>query len=574
MKRSRAPITLLALLIGTSGSLEAQREQSPARGDARPNVILIITDDQGYGDLAALGNAVIQTPSLDRLHAESVRLTDFHVDPTCSPTRAALMTGRYSTKTGVWHTIAGRSMLQRDEVTMADVFARSGYRTGIFGKWHLGDNFPFRPEDRGFHEVLIHGGGGVGQTPDHWANDYFDDHYWHNGEWKPFEGYVTDVFFDGALAFLEANRNEPFFAYLATNVPHTPWNVPPAYAQQYQDKGVDANMARFYGTITQFDENLGRLLVKLDELGIAESTILIFMTDNGTAGSGFNAGMRGRKGSEYEGGHRVPFLIRYPRGGLVGGRSIDALTAHIDVLPTLIDLAGLQEPGGVTLDGRSLVPLLREQSWPDRTLFVHSQRIQHPQKWRKSAVMTERWRLVNGEELYEIPADPAQERDVAARHPGVVAQLRAAYERWWQELQPHLGEYTRVILGSDKEDPVRLTAHDWHTPDVREVPWNQTHIRDPEFSGNGFWTVQVARPGSYHFVLRVRPEGVEEPIRARRARLAINGVEQSLQVAPGATEVRFQVPLKAGDACVQTWLEEEGNRSRGAYYVYIRPASR
>ena len=298
-----------------------------------------------------------------RLYGQSVRLTDFHVGPTCAPTRAALMTGRYCNRTGVWHTVMGRSLLRRDEVTMADVFAAGGYRTGIFGKWHLGDNYPFRPQDRGFQEVLVHGGGGVGQTPDYWGNDYFDDTYWHNGKPEKQAGYCTDVWFDGALRFIEANRDRPFFAYIATNAPHSPFNVAEQYSGPYMGKSVPN--ANFYGMIANIDENMGRLLGKLKALGLEENTILIFMTDNGTAagfqaGKGFNAGMRGTKGSEYDGGHRVPCFLRWPAGGLGGGKDVSRLTAHIDLLPTLIELCGLPQPAGVKFDGASLAPLLRD----------------------------------------------------------------------------------------------------------------------------------------------------------------------------------------------------------------------
>ncbi|MFQ6097963.1 MAG: sulfatase-like hydrolase/transferase, partial [Armatimonadota bacterium] len=258
-------------------SLPARQTLLAAEGRAkRPNVVLVMTDDQGYGDLACLGNSVIETPNLDRLHGESVRLSNFHVDPTCSPTRASLMTGRYSSRTGVWHTIMGRSLLHKDEVTMADVFAASGYRTGIFGKWHLGDNYPFRPEDRGFQEVLVHGGGGVGQGPDYWGNDYFDDTYRHNGELEAFKGYCTDVFFENAVEFIEANKGRPFFVYLPTNAPHGPYNVAEEYQKPYLAKGVEARQASFYGMITNIDDNMGRLMRRLRDLGLEKDTILIF----------------------------------------------------------------------------------------------------------------------------------------------------------------------------------------------------------------------------------------------------------------------------------------------------------
>ena len=299
-----------------AGLLAAHGECAPAetRAAARPNVVLVMTDDQGYGDLACHGNPWIRTPNLDRLHRESVRLTDFHVSPLCTPTRAGLMTGQNPVRLGAWGTTWGRSLPRRDAVTMADLFAASGYPTGCFGKWHLGDNYPFRPQDRGFTEVLIHGGGGVGQTPDYWDNDYFDDTYFHNGKPEKCRGYCTDVWFDAAIRFIESNRDRPFFAYVPTNAPHGPFHVAQKYSSLYS---ADPNVpnTNFYGMITNIDENMGRLTAKLDELGLSENTILIFTTDNGTAagfrgGKGFNAGMRGTKGSLYEGGHRVPCFIR------------------------------------------------------------------------------------------------------------------------------------------------------------------------------------------------------------------------------------------------------------------------
>ncbi len=558
---------------GTSAGLvrnlmpEAQGAEPGAAGP-RPNVVLVLTDDQGYGDLGCHGNDVIQTPNLDRLHAESTRLTNFHVSPTCSPTRASLMTGHYCNRTGVWHTIMGRSLLRADEVTMADVFAAGGYQTGIFGKWHLGDNYPSRPQDRGFREVLVHGGGGVGQTPDFWGNDYFDDTYWHNGTPESFEGYCTDVFFAGALRFIEANRERPFFAYIPTNAPHGPYLVADAYADPYRQKGVPEQQARFYGMITNIDENVGRLLAGLNELGLEENTIVIFMTDNGTSG-GDSAGMRGAKGSEYDGGHRVPCFIRWPRT-LQPARDVGRLSAHIDLLPTLIELCGLEEPEGVAFDGTSLVPLLAggDAAWPERALVVDSQRIDHPEKWRKSAVMTDRWRLVNGGELYDVTADPGQTEDVATQHADVVAELRQVYEDWWADVSQRFGEYCEIVIGSDEEDPSRLTAHDWHGPNV---PWSQSHVRKEDQYPNGVWAVKAARAGQYEFTLRRWPSDVDRPIDATTVRLKVGDVDESKPVPTGAAAVTFNVELTAGPARLQTWLINEATgKSRGAYFVHVR----
>jgi arylsulfatase A-like enzyme len=550
-----------------------------------PNVVLVITDDQGYGDLGCHGNQVIQTPNLDALHAQSVRLADFHVGPTCSPTRASLMTGRYCNRTGVWHTIMGRSLLRADEVTMADVFAAGGYRTSIFGKWHLGDNYPFRPQDHGFQEVQVHGGGGVGQTPDYWGNDYFNDTYFLNGRAERYNGYCTDIWFDGAMRFIEANRHRPFFVYLTTNAAHGPYNVAAEYSGPYEDKGVPN--ANFYGMITNIDENMGRLVGKLKALDLEENTILIFMTDNGTAagwrnGKGFNAGMRGTKGSEYDGGHRVPCFVRWPAGGLGGGRDVERLTAHIDLLPTLVDLCGLKEPPGVGLDGTSIAPLLKgdDAGWPDRVLVTDSQRIEHPEKWRKSAVMTDRWRLVNGKELYDIQADPGQKNDIAASHGKVVDRLRAAYEKWWAGVSERFDEYCRTVLGSDRQNPVCLTCHDWHGGGP--VPWAQGHVRNG-LEANGFWAVDVERAGEYEFSLRRWPREVDAPIeaavprgkaiRADKARLKIGAVDVAKSIADGAHEVTFRVSLEAGPAELRTWFTAADGTSRGAYYVYVKRLS-
>jgi len=534
-----------------------------------PNVVLVITDDQGYYDLSCHGNPVLRTPNLDWLHDHATRLTNFHVDPTCSPTRSALVTGRYSSRVGVWHTIMGRHFLAADETTIADVFARAGYATAIFGKWHLGDFYPFRPQDRGFQEVLIHGGGGVGQGPDYWGNDYFDDTYFHNGRPEKFTGYCTDVWFREAMKWIEANRDRPFFCYLPTNAPHGPFNVAEKYWKPFVAKGEKESRARFYGMVTNIDENMGRLYEHLRRLGLEENTILIFTTDNGTGG-GWPGPMRGSKGSEYDGGHRVPCFIRWP-GGLQPRGDIDHITAHIDILPTLIDLCGIPAPKDVRFDGTSLVPLLRGQDrWPDRTLFVHSQRIDHPQKWRKCAVMTDRWRLVGGKELYDMQADPQQKRDVAGDHPDVVQALRRAYEAWWDDIDDRFDDYCRLILGSPHQNPTRLVAHDWH-PTEGPVPWSQGHVRSPRLYANGFWAVEIAQAGTYRFTLRRAPKEAGFSLEADKARLQVRGqVDETRPADPKAKAVVFEVRLAAGPTMVQTWLTNtQTGKSRGAYDVTV-----
>ena len=563
----------------------------------KPNVVIVITDDQGYGDLSCHGNTVLKTPNLDALHRESLRLTDYHVSPTCSPTRSAFLTGHWTNRTGVWHTIMGRSMLRKNEVTMGKIFKDAGYATGMFGKWHLGDNYPFRPEDRGYTEVMRHGGGGVGQTPDYWDNAYFDGSYWHNGTPEAVKGFCTDVFFDYAKRFIKSQKEagKPFLAYIATNAPHGPMHSPEEFSQPYTDNGV--GVANFYGMIANIDKNVGDLRSFLAKEGLAENTIFIFTTDNGTSSGSkvFNAGMRGQKGSEYDGGHRVPLFLRWPAGGLDEARDVKPLTAHVDVVPTLIDLCGIASPKGVRFDGTSIRALLENNAadWPDRILVTDSQRVKDPIKWRKSAVMTSQWRLVNGKELYDMGSDPGQKSNVASGHPEVVARLTAFYDTWWEELLPTFSDATAIYLGHPGENPARLTSHDWIT--TGSTPWNQGHVRRATNGdrNTGFWNVEVIEDGSYTFRLRRWPEEIDMPINASlppgaavpgqkafrvtpgaaihptKAMIAIGDQESTKAIDARAKEVSFNLKLKAGKTKLTTQFIGDDGTIHGAYFVYV-----
>jgi len=429
---------------------------SPAFG-RKPNIIFILTDDQGYGDFSCHGNPILRTPNMDRVHDEGRRFTDFHVSPTCSPTRAALMTGRHEFKSGVTHTIYERERLSLKAVTLPQVLKKAGYTTGIFGKWHLGDEPAYQPDRRGFDEVFIHGGGGIGQTfpgscGDAPGNTYFDPVILHNGRFEKTHGYCTDVFFGQALRWMESQKGkQPFFAYIALNAPHTPLDVPPEYEALYAGR-VKTNVAKFFGMIANIDDNVGRLLAMLNEWGIERDTLLILMNDNGgTVGvSVYNAGMRGGKVSPWLGGTRAASFWRWP--GTLEPGDVDALAAHLDVLPTLAEIAGVELRGRIAkqVEGRSLVPLLKDPKapWPDRILFTHQGRWPRGQaqasKYRHCSVRTKRWHLVcdtNGEkrwQLFDVQADPGEERDVAAEHPDVVRALDAAYDKWWEEILPCL----------------------------------------------------------------------------------------------------------------------------------------
>ena len=430
-----------------------------ARGGGKPNIIFILTDDQGYGDISAHGNPVLKTPNLDRLHGESVRFTDFHVSPTCAPTRSALLTGRHEFRNGVTHTVEERERLAPDAVTLAQVLRRAGYATGIFGKWHLGDEPAYQPGKRGFDETFIHGAGGIGQSyagscGDAPGNTYFDPLILHNGGFVRTRGFCTDIFFAHAIEWMDEQLDAhiPFVAWIATNAPHEPLSCPPEYERPYAGR-VPAKVATFFGMIANIDENVGRVLAKLEEWGIAEKTLVIFMNDNGgTNGVGvWNAGMRGQKVTPWLGGTRAASFWRWPGTLTPGDRP--QLAAHIDFFPTLAEIAGaeLGEKERAQIEGRSLAPLLRDPAaaWPERTLFTHVGRWKHGgaagAKYLNCAVRTPRWHLVNVDakavkawQLFDVQADPGEQRDVAAEHAEVVRDLDAAYDRWWDSVQPQL----------------------------------------------------------------------------------------------------------------------------------------
>ena len=427
-------------------ALEATRAAEPRR----PNIVLVMPDDIGYGDFACNGNPFIKTPNIDALSRESVRFTDFHVSPTCAPTRSALMTGRHEFKNGVTHTIYERERLTLQATTLAQALKSVGYTTGIFGKWHLGDEPDRWPDKRGFDEMFIHGAGGIGQSypgscGDAPGNKYFDPAVLHNGKFEKTQGYCTDVFFDQAEKWIgEVKDHEPFFAYITPNAAHTPLDVPEKYFEHYKGK-VPNNVAKFYGMIENIDDNVGRLLTRLEELNLADNTLVIFMTDNGTATGSevFNAGMRGRKNSPYQGGTRVPSFWRWP-AGFSGGADCSALTAHIDIFPTLAEIAGvsLSDKLKQQIEGRSMLPLLKDPqaAWADRTLVTHLGRWPKGEaaksKYAGCSIRDRQFTLVNNEELYDLKQDPGEKKNVAAEHPEEVKKLRAAYDQWWESVLP------------------------------------------------------------------------------------------------------------------------------------------
>jgi len=551
---------------------------------------------------------------MDRLYAQSVRLSDFHVDPMCAPTRAALMTGRYSVRTGVWSTLNGCNIPRREEITMAHIFSRSGYRTAMFGKWHLGDEYPYGAEHRGFQHVVRFNGGVIGEVPDAWNNDYFDDRYLKNGKWKRFKGFCTDIWIDECIEYIRSHRDKPFFCYLATNAPHGPFNVHDKYSQPYVAAGVPVRRARFYGLIANLDKNLGRLMDFLEKENLAENTIFIFMGDNGTAAgvsrngltgfcrsisikNGYNAGMRGTKTWPYDGGHRSFCFIRYPAAEIQGGRDIDGLTAHFDLMPTLIELCGLKKPD-VKFDGISLVPQLSgRKKVSDRTLVVHNMQLLKPQKYKDFTVMTNRWRLVNNSrlnktpkfELFDMTCDSGQTTDVASQYPEMVERLKCFYENWWREMIPNFQNISYHVVGSEHANNMLLTCHSWRTAS-REKSYNQRHVREGIAVNDAWWPVEVARDGIYHIELRRWPRDADAPIAGTvpataepfcekqpagkvyhitHARLNVQNFDKTVVVKKNDKAAIFTVPLKKGKTRLRSWFTLDDGQAINAYYVYI-----
>ncbi|MBI1248445.1 sulfatase-like hydrolase/transferase [bacterium] len=466
---------------------------------ARPNVILVMTDDQGYGDLGHHGNQTIHTPNLDQFARDSVQLTNFYVSPVCAPTRASLMTGRYFYRTGVLHTSRGAARMATDEKTLAEIFQDAGYVTGIFGKWHLGDNYPMRPQDQGFQHSLVHKSGGITQAPDQ-PNDYFDPMLWKDGHPVQAKGYCTDVFFSEAINFIRQNHDQPFFAYIPTNTPHTPLIVDEAAWQRYAKQGLDESTAKVYAMVENIDENFARLLGTLDELKLRENTIVVFLTDNGPQQQRYNAGLSGRKTSVLEGGIHVPCFVQWP-SKLKAGMRVDSRQAHIDWLPTLIEATGIKADLPNPIDGVSFwAQLSGSQVQPlKRNLFFQVHRGLHPEAQHNAAVLGPRYKLVmnvgsfpfeklsdvpekrrTGIQLFDLQKDPGEKNNLAEMHPDKVEELTKAYEEWFASVSATRQFKTPpIVIGSEATESTLLCRY-----------------QDGHFEGDKAlgWDVEVAKP--------------------------------------------------------------------------------
>lgn len=527
---------------------------SPA---SRPNVILIMSDDQGYGDLSIHGNPNLATPGLDSIAKAGAQFTQFQVCPVCSPTRSSLMTGRYNYRTGVVDTYLGRSLMDPKEITIAEVLRGAGYRTGIFGKWHLGDNYPMRAIDQGFDDSLVANGGGLAQPGDPPpGNSYTDPLLRRNGKYEKTMGYCTDIFFREAARFVETNQTKPFFLYIPTNAPHGPLLIDDSYVKSFRAQGLDDTTAKVYGMIKNLDENVAQLQSLLTRLNLRENTIVIFLTDNGPQQKRYNAGMRGLKGTVYQGGIRVPCFVQWP-AKVKPGLLIDRIAAHIDLFPTILAACGVKAPK-VALDGRSLLPLLSgaTPAWPDRTLHTQWHRGDEPQLFRDHAARTQRWKLVKGKELYDLAADPAEANDVAAKQPEVVARLRRETEEWFRSVSASRGGYAppRIAIGAPQENPVLLTRQDWRGP---RASWDA--------EGIGYWEVDVRSAGTYDIELKFVAATA-----AGQAVVKLGTTEKTVSFPAGASSAMLSgVKLRPGPGRLEPVLRIDGN-DRGVQYVEVK----
>jgi arylsulfatase A-like enzyme len=557
------PLTIFSVVVLVTLAFEpSARADSPIR---RPNVLLIVTDDQGYGDVGIHGNPRIKT------------------------TRSSLLTGRYNYRTGVVDTYLGRSLMRPDEVTLAQMLRGAGYRTGIFGKWHLGDNYPLRAMDRGFDESLVLKGGGIGQPSDPpGGGSYFDPLLQHNGKLIKTKGYCSDVFTDAAIQFIGEDRDRPFFVYLAFNAPHEPLQVPDRYYRPYKEMNLTAadfpksrhrdekmdpdTTARIYGMETNIDDNVGRLLAELETRKLVDDTVVIFLSDNGPQQPRYNFGLHGLKGTVYDGGIRVPCFLRWP-GHFVAGKKLDPVAAHIDVTPTMLDVCGVRKPDAVRFDGMSLLPLLagRTQNLPDRTLFFQWHRGDVPELYRSCAARAPRWKLVRQGgggggpenpfaapttqplfELYDMTSDPTEVLDVAKQYPNVVDQMRRGYETWFKDVCARGFDPPRILLGTLHENPVILTRQDWRGS---RAGWNGGDV--------GHWEVRVAEAGEYEVTLRYAAGG-EGTVRFEMGRVIATRL-----VGTGDHCTIDHVHLDAGDGRLEARVER-GEKISGVRYAEVR----
>jgi len=550
-----------------------------AHASPHPNVILIMTDDQGYGDFGIMGNELINTPHLDQLARESATMSDFYVSPVCSPTRANLMTGRYNYRTGVVDTFKGRSMMYPTEFTVAEAMSAAGYATGIFGKWHLGDNYPQRASDQGFQESYLHRGGGLGQPSEPIENKrrYTNPILFHNNEQIETRGYCTDLYFEAAARFINQSidHEKPFFAYIATNAPHSPFHdVPEALYQKYRamdlspimhDKNGDQDtIARIFAMIENVDENIGDLMDQLARREVARDTIVIYLNDNGPNGKRFTGPFRGMKGEVHEGGIRSPLWVRWP-ARLEAGTVSDRVSAHYDVMPTILDAAGVKLPAN--LDGRSLLPLLEGKSpdWAARDIFLQAHRGDAPRAEHHMAMRSQQWKLLrptgfgNSEhndtvpfELYDMTSDQGETNNLATQRPEIVAAMLKRYHAWFDDVsstRPDNFAPPRMHLGDDHNDHLTLS---WQ---------NRREIAD------GYeWHIELDRAGRYLIELEWA-----EPSAAKEVQVSLGAQELTAKIKNGTTLYESkELSLPAGPMNLAMTVSPDKKRDAPPYFVHLK----
>ncbi|MBI1390677.1 MAG: sulfatase-like hydrolase/transferase [bacterium] len=481
--------------LGTALMSAAASIQPHAATRMNPNVLLIMTDDQGWGDVHSHGNPLIDTPVMDRLAEQGARFDRFFVSPVCAPTRASLLSGRYYLRTGVTGVTRNRETMDSSETTLAEALRKEGYATGCFGKWHNGAHFPQHPNGQGFDQF-------IGFCTGHF-NNYFDPVLERNGELVKQKGFISDVLTDYAIEFIETNQSQPFFCYVPYNAPHAPWQAPDAYFNKYKAKGLDDTTACAYAMCENLDDNIGRILTRLEELNFSKNTIVLFLTDNGPNSDRYNGGMRGRKGSVDEGGMRVPLFVRWP-GVIEPGRVVHPIASHIDIYPTILDLCGIISNGSSVLDGENLSPVLRGDAneLPDRKIF---------QYWAgRGAVRTQRWRAVHdakGWRLHDMIADPGQREDVSDEYPEVLGELSMAYHAWFADVTARDLSPDPIDAGHPEHDEVHLPGHEAfliHNEREEGISymlkqgWANDWITNwTDREAYPYWDVNVVREGDY-----------------------------------------------------------------------------
>ena len=555
----------------------------------RPNVIVIFTDDQGYGDLSCHGNPILETPNFDKLHSESVRFDNFHVAPVCTPSRSELMTGLYAMRNKAGMVPSRRNLMRRDIVTMPEVFAVNGYGTGLFGKWHLGDTYPHRPMDRGFQRVVWHKGWGLASEIEY-DNDYYYTRYLDEMEVKYSDRFCANLWFDEAMKWMDQQieAKQPFFSYIALNTPHSPFHALEEDYNKYKDQVGDPNVAHFFGLISNVDDNYGRLDRWLEKRGIKDDTIIVFMNDNGSSRGDkiYNAGMRGKKGSGYEGGHRGICFVRWPNGGLGPPRTVDNLSHITDILPTFADLLEFDVPQTVDpFDGVSLKTILRNLDTFDdnRKVIVQFGGRVRPQKYYRSCVIWKNWRLNGDSELYDLRKDPGQKKDVSAQYPEIVRELKRHYDSYWASIEASIDVIEPMVIGNPAEPYTDLTSNNWVEVDFD----NRGKVAGANSMG-GIWEIEVEKAGAYLVRLSRWPFYMDRPLSSlgpaetiggmpidlgkalpiKSGSLSLDGKEPILAV-PNASDtfVEMRIELSKGRHSLQGWFHgAQGTRLSGAFY--------